>query len=111
MSKPAYLCVCGKVVPGNTRCECQIINDRRRRDRHDRKRPNASQRGYNREWREARALFLQAFPKCRCGEPATVVDHIIPHKGNMKLFWNRANWQPLCEHCHNSWKQKQERQQ
>ena len=31
----------------------------------------------------------------------TVVDHIIPHRGDQKLFWDRSNWQPLCEHHHN----------
>ncbi|WP_425373960.1 hypothetical protein [Phyllobacterium bourgognense] len=25
------------------------------------------------------------------------------------MFWNRANWQPLCLPCHNSIKQRQER--
>ena len=33
--------------------------------------------------------------------PATVVDHIIPHRGDMKLFWDESNWQALCESCHN----------
>ncbi|WP_233882799.1 HNH endonuclease [Brevibacillus laterosporus] len=32
---------------------------------------------------------------------ATVVDHIVPHKGDKTLFWDRKNWQPLCEQCHN----------
>lgn len=31
----------------------------------------------------------------------TVVDHIVPHRGDQKLFWDRGNWQPLCEHHHN----------
>ena len=25
----------------------------------------------------------------------------IPHRGDMKLFWDESNWQPLCESCHN----------
>ncbi|MGM9590559.1 MAG: HNH endonuclease signature motif containing protein, partial [Faecousia sp.] len=33
--------------------------------------------------------------------PATVVDHIIPHRGDRKLFWDESNWQPLCKDCHN----------
>jgi 5-methylcytosine-specific restriction protein A len=33
---------------------------------------------------------------------ATVVDHIIPHKGDMGLFWDKANWQSLCKPCHDS---------
>jgi 5-methylcytosine-specific restriction protein A len=32
--------------------------------------------------------------------PATVVDHIKPHKGNAILFWLVSNWQGLCKHCH-----------
>nr|WP_211224439.1 HNH endonuclease signature motif containing protein [Eremococcus coleocola] len=32
---------------------------------------------------------------------ATVVDHIVPHKGNKKLFWDSNNHQSLCESCHN----------
>jgi 5-methylcytosine-specific restriction protein A len=31
---------------------------------------------------------------------ATVVDHIIPHRGDEKLFWDRDNWQALCKSCH-----------
>jgi 5-methylcytosine-specific restriction protein A len=33
--------------------------------------------------------------------PATVVDHIKPHKGNRTLFWDPKNHQPMCEHHHN----------
>lgn len=31
---------------------------------------------------------------------ATVVDHKMPHKGNMALFWDHDNWQSLCKPCH-----------
>lgn len=35
-----------------------------------------------------------------------MVDHIIPHRGDMKLFWDRSNWQPMASSpCHNSRKQ------
>ena len=50
--------------------------------------------------------FLQAHPLCaeclRNGRytAATVVDHIIPHRGDMSLFWDERNWQSLCERCH-----------
>ncbi|WP_197457685.1 HNH endonuclease signature motif containing protein, partial [Snodgrassella sp. CFCC 13594] len=40
---------------------------------------------------------------------ATVVDHIKPHCGDMKLFWNRNNWQSLCKGCHDSIKQAEEK--
>ena len=72
----------------------------------DRMRGGAAARGYNAEWRRARKAFLQKHPLCAvCGKagkltPATVVDHIIPHRGNKRLFWDEHNWQPLCKDCH-----------
>lgn len=71
------------------------------------KRKTASQRGYGGKWRKARLLYLADNPLCVfCSdrgivEAATVVDHIIPHKGDQKLFWKQSNWQPLCTTCHN----------
>jgi 5-methylcytosine-specific restriction endonuclease McrA len=41
--------------------------------------------------------------------PASVVDHIVPHKGDQRLFWSHDNWQSLCKSCHDSHKQRQER--
>jgi 5-methylcytosine-specific restriction protein A len=32
---------------------------------------------------------------------ATVVDHILAHKGDAGLFWKQSNWQALCRRCHN----------
>jgi 5-methylcytosine-specific restriction protein A len=32
--------------------------------------------------------------------PATVVDHIVPHKGNLELFWDENNLQAICKRCH-----------
>ncbi|MEN3791836.1 HNH endonuclease [Fulvimarina sp. MAC3] len=67
---------------------------------------------YGRRWRTARAAFLSEHPLCtmcaKAGrtEPATVVDHVVPHKGDEALFWDRSNWQTLCEHHHNSEKAK-----
>jgi 5-methylcytosine-specific restriction protein A len=33
-------------------------------------------------------------------EPATVVDHVVPHRGDQELFWDEANWAALCTRCH-----------
>lgn len=71
-------------------------------------------RGYNYRWQQERIRFLREHPLCcycqRDGrvEPATVVDHIIPHKGNNTLFWDSDNWQPLCKRCHDSTKKAEE---
>jgi 5-methylcytosine-specific restriction enzyme A len=77
-------------------------------------RGTAHQRGYDRRWQKARAAYLLEHPLCaycrHMGKvrAATVVDHVTPHKGDMVLFWNRDNWQPLCKTCHDSLKQKEE---
>lgn len=109
--KPAFLCTCGKIVPGGERCQCQLIRDRERKARHDARRPTAARRGYNHEWRKARRDFLATRPYClRCGAIAATVDHIKPHRGDDRLFWDRTNWQPLCTPCHSRHKQREERQ-
>ena len=72
----------------------------------DRMRGGAEARGYPSRWRKARAAFLQRNPLCNeCMKhgrltPATVVDHVIPHRGDQKLFWDEDNWQALCKSCH-----------
>ena len=67
----------------------------------DSKRPNSNQRGYDSKWNKARKTYLRLNPLCvKCGKPATEVDHITPHKGDMQLFWDVNNWQPLCHECH-----------
>lgn len=69
---------------------------------YDKHRGTAAQRGYGARWRKARAYYLQRNHTCvKCGELATCIDHIIPHKGNYELFWNQSNWQALCTSCHN----------
>jgi 5-methylcytosine-specific restriction protein A len=61
---------------------------------------------YTYQWRKASKEFLKKHPLCvhceREGRltPATEVDHIKPHGGDRKLFWNTNNWQPLCKSCH-----------
>lgn len=63
---------------------------------------------YNSErWRRARRAFLRDHPLCaECGRGgrttlATVVDHVVPHRGDPERFWDESNWQPLCTRCHN----------
>jgi len=65
-------------------------------------RPSAAKRGYGRPWQKARRLYLAQHTVCReCGtEAATVVDHIVPHRGDEVKFWDVGNWQGLCEPCH-----------
>ena len=109
-SRPPRVCSCGRVNAADTRCACRATADRDRRQRADANRPTASRRGYGSKWRAARETFLHANPVCvRCSAPATVVDHITPHRGDLKLFWRRSNWQAMCAPCHNGAKQREER--
>lgn len=71
---------------------------------------------YGSRWRKERAAFLRANPLCRlCKEqsdramPASVVDHKIAHRGDMRLFWDRSNWQPLCFTHHNAHAQQRDK--
>lgn len=58
---------------------------------------------YDTNWKAYRVRFLAINDKCyRCGEKATVVDHLRPHKGDVKLFKQLDNHIPLCEKCHNT---------
>lgn len=71
-------------------------------------RPSSGERGYDARWRRARRLHLAEHPLCAECErqgittAATVVDHIVPHRGDERLFWNTANWQSLCKTCHDA---------
>ena len=51
-------------------------------------------------YRKRRKIFLQNHPFCSCGALAEELDHIVPHKGDRKLFFDESNWQALCKSCH-----------
>lgn len=89
---------------------CPKLTEEKYCDKHKefsvKERTTAIERGYDSKWRTARNRFLKVNPLCvRCKEEgrlvkATVVDHIKPHRGDKKLFWNESNWQALCKRCH-----------
>ena len=56
----------------------------------------------NRRFLWLRDAFLKRHPMCNhCKtDPATILDHITPHRGIPMLFWSERNWQALCIHCH-----------
>ncbi|QCN96656.1 HNH endonuclease (plasmid) [Azospirillum argentinense] len=77
--------------------------DRRRRD-------NPARALYKTaRWRTLRAAQLAAHPLCQCEAcdegrrritPATVVDHIRPHRGDEGLFFDPANLRSMAKPCH-----------
>lgn len=80
------------------------------------RKPGASstERGYGYRWQQARSRYLQANPLCvMCREegritPATVVDHLIPHEGDERLFWDEGNWRAICKPHHDSEAQRKD---
>ncbi|MCP4566079.1 MAG: HNH endonuclease [FCB group bacterium] len=64
-------------------------------------------------WRKLRAAQLESHPLCEIckadgkATPANVVDHVIPHRGDMVRFW-AGPFQSLCKTCHDRHKKMQE---
>jgi len=91
---------------------CSTLVERGRCAAHDRRREldqhrgSAHARGYDGRWAKARLAFLAEHPTCaHCTlqgkvTASTLVDHIVPHRGDQGLFWLVANWQALCSACH-----------
>jgi 5-methylcytosine-specific restriction protein A len=89
---------------------CQTLTYDRYCEKHKkemiRTQNDRSSKMYTYQWRKVSKEFLKKHPLCvhceREGRliPATEVDHIKPHGGDRKLFWNKNNWQPLCKSCH-----------
>jgi len=91
-----------------------------KRKAYDIHRGSSSERGYNYRWQQYRNWFIRQaqcpVEGCRrnhvlCeGEcrrqgravPAFAVDHITPHRGDERLFWDHANHRSLCESEHNA---------
>ena len=95
---------CSILIDGGAgRCEKHRIQIQRELNQ---KRASAAAMGYGSKWRTARKEFLRRNPLCvKCTasgilRAATVVDHVVPHKGDSRLFWDQSNWQPLCKRCH-----------
>ena len=98
-------CKCGARIPPGEQCpRCT----QERQQRVDEYRGSSNDRGYTSAWRRARFVFLSENPICADpfkvhGDriaPASVVDHIKPHRGDWQLFWSIENWQSLCSRCH-----------
>ena len=89
---------------------CKELGSDRYCDKHkknvSKEQNKSSSKIYTYQWRKASKAYLKEHPLCvhceRDGRltPASEVDHIIPHNGDMKLFWDQTNWQGLCKKCH-----------
>jgi 5-methylcytosine-specific restriction protein A len=96
---------CGALVHGGSRCPKHVQLDRRQSDAQ---RDPDRKRLYGYRWQKASKLYLSEHPLCEsdgCSEQgrvraATVVDHRIPHRGDLDLFWDRSNWCAMAKPCH-----------
>lgn len=89
---------------------------REERDREaDRRRGSARARGYSPAWDRASKGFLLRHPVCPACRAAGIItasevtDHVVPHKGDQVVFWDRTRWQPACRWHHDVVKQILER--
>jgi 5-methylcytosine-specific restriction enzyme A len=66
-------------------------------------------------WKRLRRHQLALRPYCQCphhdGQQVTAdtVDHIRPHRGDLRLFWDQRNLQSMTKECHDRWKQSLEK--
>lgn len=103
---------CRALIKGARYCS---DHSRQAAQEEDQRRGSSAQRGYGYRWQKASKAYLQHHPLCKDCQSrglivgATVVDHIIPHRGDWTIFWDSSNWQGLCFRCHNSRKQSIEK--
>lgn len=80
-----------------------------RRKQADQRRDPDVRALYDGRWEKYREQFLRLHPLCACPDcdsgrkraiAATVVDHIEPHHGDDKRFWDPANHQAMAKRCH-----------
>lgn len=90
---------CPELVPlGESHCE-------RHRKAKEQSRETRTERGYDNVWLKESKRFREGKLCVLCLKKgklkaAAVTDHIVPHRGDEALFWDTANWQPLCKACH-----------
>lgn len=87
---------------------CDVCEARRKAqwEREAHRDRSACKRGYDAEWTKFARTFLKAHPVCAmCGQPAKVVDHILPAKIMMDAFgkfdYDERYYQALCFKCNN----------
>ncbi|KOA19340.1 HNH endonuclease [Clostridium homopropionicum DSM 5847] len=101
------ICRCGKLIDiDEIMCpQCKERKETKVKE-YNKQRGSSYERGYDSKWQRYRIRFLKQNPLCsECLKegiytPSKTVDHIVPHKGDMKLFWDRNNHQALCKRHH-----------
>jgi 5-methylcytosine-specific restriction protein A len=86
-------------------CDAHNTESRKHADQH---RGSSSSRLYTAAWYRASRAYLRNNPLCRCDDcvrdgrltAADTVDHIVPHRGDLALFWDQTNWQSMARAHH-----------
>ena len=103
----------GLATPPHKYCEKHLFMEReeqeRRAHRLDTINPTKWPELYRSpDWKSIKEQQLRACPLCeKCGQPATEVHHITPHRGDPGLFFNPNNLMSLCHDCHTRETQKE----
>jgi len=98
-----------RLRPNGSRSKAQV------RREHDERRGSSASRGYTGRWAKAAASYRRQHPLCAyCAlegrvEPATLVDHLYPHRVFEDVFWVNDWWVASCDVCHSGMKQATER--
>lgn len=118
MSDPVYSCLpvkpcrrpgCTELVRGGGYCpKHQTSSNHIKRDLQGERKISAGYHHlyFTKRWKQLRAKQLIIEPFCReCAKRgirtrATDVDHIKPHRGNKRIFFDDTNLQSLCHSCH-----------
>ncbi len=82
-----------------------IVEARKKKENqeYEKKRGSSRERGYDSAWQKASKAWLSKRKVCHyCGKPSECIDHIIAHKGDKQLFWDKKNWRPSCIKCNSS---------
>lgn len=99
MKKPFSRCGyrgCRTLVKTGQRCA-----EHSQSDLQDARTRLQSSKLYGWRWTKLRKAWLVSEPFCRsCGAAADTVDHVIPHRGDVAIFWDQENLQSLCKACH-----------
>ena len=114
--KPRHICFfsgCNELT-AETYCSKHMKAKLDQRKQYDKNRPEYHKLYKSARWQNLRKQVLLINPLCvECKNanrfiPATIVDHVVPHKGDEKLFWIYSNLQPLCKSCHDRKTSKEE---
>jgi len=84
----------------------------KRKEKYESRKPEYSKLYHTQRWIKQSKLYRRRNPLCvEClkygittdctGKNKGCVDHIVPHRGDLRVFWDKDNWQTMCTMHHN----------